>query len=295
MPLPLAAIAAGTQIAGNVAGPILQGVQNRKNRKFAKEMYQMQRNDALADWHMQNEYNSPAAQMKRYTDAGLNPNLIYGQSNEAAAVRSTSADVPDGKAPEIKTDGILAYQAVQMQQAQLDNVRQAIEVAKQEQLLKAAQTAKVVTETDTGSFELDMKQSLKDVSLEAARTNLEQQLQSLDNSRLAFDKTVTDIGAVRATTQSTLDANERAAISQPVTIQEALERILTMRLQRSKTELEKRQIEAQVDQLKQDTHLKSFEEVLKATGTAESPFFIKTLMRMLENLRNKSQGKSTRK
>lgn len=258
-------------------------------------MYELQRQHALADWHMQNEYNSPAAQMKRYTDAGLNPNLIYGQSNEAPAVRSTSADTPDGKAPDIRTDGILAYQGVQLQQANLDNVRAAIEVSKQEQLLKAAQTAKVAQETATGSFELDMKDQLRDVSLEAARVNLEQQMQSLDNSRLSFDKTVADIGAVRATTQSTLDSNERAAISQPVTIQEALERILTMRLQRSKTEMEKQQIQAQIAELRQTTHLKSFDEVLKATGTAESPFFIKTLMRMLENLRNKSQGKSTRK
>lgn len=42
-------------------------------------------------WNLQNEYNSPAAQMKRYQDAGLNPNLIYGQSNEASAPASASA------------------------------------------------------------------------------------------------------------------------------------------------------------------------------------------------------------
>lgn len=42
-------------------------------------------------WNLQNEYNSPAAQMKRYQDAGLNPNLIYGQSNEAPAPASASA------------------------------------------------------------------------------------------------------------------------------------------------------------------------------------------------------------
>lgn len=42
-------------------------------------------------WQLQNEYNTPAAQMKRYQDAGLNPNLIYGQSNEASAPASASA------------------------------------------------------------------------------------------------------------------------------------------------------------------------------------------------------------
>lgn len=42
-------------------------------------------------WNLTNEYNSPAAQMKRYQDAGLNPNLIYGQSNTAQAPASASA------------------------------------------------------------------------------------------------------------------------------------------------------------------------------------------------------------
>lgn len=42
-------------------------------------------------WKLQNEYNSPAAQMARYQDAGLNPNLIYGQQNTAQAPASASA------------------------------------------------------------------------------------------------------------------------------------------------------------------------------------------------------------
>lgn len=42
-------------------------------------------------WNLQNEYNSPAAQMKRYQDAGLNPNLIYSQQNTAAAPQAASA------------------------------------------------------------------------------------------------------------------------------------------------------------------------------------------------------------
>lgn len=42
-------------------------------------------------WHLQNEYNSPAAQMMRYQDAGLNPNLIYGQQNVAQSPASVNA------------------------------------------------------------------------------------------------------------------------------------------------------------------------------------------------------------
>lgn len=45
-------------------------------------------------WNMQNAYNTPAAQMARYQDAGLNPNLIYGQSNTAGDIKSASAAQP---------------------------------------------------------------------------------------------------------------------------------------------------------------------------------------------------------
>lgn len=42
-------------------------------------------------WNLQNQYNSPAEQMKRYQDAGLNPNLIYSQQNTASAPAAASA------------------------------------------------------------------------------------------------------------------------------------------------------------------------------------------------------------
>lgn len=42
-------------------------------------------------WNLQNQYNSPAEQMKRFQDAGLNPNLIYQQQNTAAAPQAASA------------------------------------------------------------------------------------------------------------------------------------------------------------------------------------------------------------
>lgn len=45
-------------------------------------------------WNMQNEYNTPQAQMQRYLDAGLNPNLIYGQSNMSGDVKSATAAQP---------------------------------------------------------------------------------------------------------------------------------------------------------------------------------------------------------
>jgi len=44
----------------------------------------------------ESQYNSPAAQMQRYKDAGLNPHLIYGQSGSSSA-GNTSASVPSAQ------------------------------------------------------------------------------------------------------------------------------------------------------------------------------------------------------
>lgn len=52
------------------------------------------RKNALDDWNRVNLYNAPKQQMQRYQDAGLNPNLIYSQQNNAPAVRSTDFVAP---------------------------------------------------------------------------------------------------------------------------------------------------------------------------------------------------------
>lgn len=68
-----AAIAVG-QLIGNLIG---QKKQNSANSKLAA--YQADMNQKYQD--AQNAYNTPKLQMQRFGDAGLNPNLIYGQGN----------------------------------------------------------------------------------------------------------------------------------------------------------------------------------------------------------------------
>lgn len=55
------------------------------------KLKQLENQFNLDVWNLNNEYNSPAAQMQRYQDAGLNPNLIYSQQNTATAPGSATA------------------------------------------------------------------------------------------------------------------------------------------------------------------------------------------------------------
>jgi len=103
------AIGQGANIASTL-------VTNRQQAKTNLDIYKRQRIDALADWNRQNEFNSPAAQMQRYKDAGLSPHLIYGQQNTAPAIRSTEAKAPNFMAPSLDTNALLMS-------AQLDNIK----------------------------------------------------------------------------------------------------------------------------------------------------------------------------
>ena len=74
-------------------------LQNQSNLNIQKDLakWNAEQQGVLNDkafqqnlqmWNLKNQYDSPAEQMKRYEAAGLNKNLIYGQSN-------TSGNVPE--------------------------------------------------------------------------------------------------------------------------------------------------------------------------------------------------------
>lgn len=94
----------GDPTGGSAGGGLLIGAaqigaglyDSYQNRKASKENTQrtIAANRAAAElayerekemWNMMNMYNSPAAQMQRFKDAGLNPHLIYGQGNSGNA------------------------------------------------------------------------------------------------------------------------------------------------------------------------------------------------------------------
>lgn len=86
--------AAGQMAQGGLG--ILSGYMNYLyNRSLASQQNEYN----LEMWKMTNEYNSPQAQMQRFKDAGLNPNLIYGQGNNGNASSAPQMVVPN--APDI--------------------------------------------------------------------------------------------------------------------------------------------------------------------------------------------------
>lgn len=126
----IAGINAGAGLLGNILNAGATRRENTRQRQFTMDMYNAQRRDALADWHMQNDYNSPAAQMQRLKDAGLNPNLVYGSGSAtqpAAQVRSSSGQGYNSKAPQVDTSfvgqSLMMFYEFARTQAETDRIK----------------------------------------------------------------------------------------------------------------------------------------------------------------------------
>lgn len=75
----------GLGIGNSVANGVFGLLQSPMNYLFQRAAAREQNKMAIDWWNMQNEYNSPKSQIKRLVEAGLNPNLMYGQMSSSNA------------------------------------------------------------------------------------------------------------------------------------------------------------------------------------------------------------------
>lgn len=129
--MPLTALAAaGLELGGQAASGLVNQIfardAEKRQQNYNTRVYEQQRNHALQDWEMQNKYNSPQEVMRRYKEAGLNPNLIYGNGTNAPAAQVRSSQqgsfTPQVQRvePNMIGDSINQYYNVQRQKAELD-------------------------------------------------------------------------------------------------------------------------------------------------------------------------------
>ncbi|UYD39260.1 MAG: DNA pilot protein [Wigfec virus K19_180] len=173
-----ALIGAGISATGSAANAYAQGKMNKKTREWNEKMYAKQREDNLSQWHMQNDYNSPTAQMARLRESGLNPNLVYGNgavANNSQSMPNVSPASWNPKAPEVAaaaTNTLGTYFDVKTRQAQYDNLKATNTAIQQDAILKAATTAATNAKTSRTQFDLKLAQDLRDVTTQAAQKNL---------------------------------------------------------------------------------------------------------------------------
>lgn len=250
------------------------GVQNRASRKFSKQMYERQYNDNIKFWQMQNEYNSPQAQMQRFQQAGLNPNLIYGRGDSGNAGQINTPDVqpvqnrvPDfssiGRAGEALSQGILERsQNYEIRQAQLDGLKLDNETKAITNVTKRFEQQ--ITGIKYNRDQYGWEQNLHQTQADASRADLQQKYANL---------------------QYTLDENQRKAVMQSGNLKEQLQRIMTMQESRAKSQEERKHIQQSVKNLQKDEQLKQIEIEMRDMGwTPGSPAWMGVLTRFFNLL-----------
>lgn len=278
--VPAAVIAAGATLAASGGQIYASGKMNKKTRQWNEKMYGIQRADALADWEKQNAYNSPAQQMQRFKEAGLNPNLIYGQQNEGATVRSTdvkswSPETPDvASTANAATVGIRTHYDTQVKDAQIDNLRLQQELMQQDILLKKAQTLATTANASIGNYNLENilphKAGIAEQTYEQARNKTDQSfLKTGRDNVLGYyyqDFLKEQLRSMREGTNIALQNNRRQDLLTNSSLKVNVSQILRNASQNATDAKNRQQIDHLIHNIDREGKLKDFEIMLKQFG-----------------------------
>lgn len=98
--------------------------ENERNRAFAEQQATTAYERQKELWRMEKQYESPAAQMQRYLQAGLNPNLIYGNvSAPGSPAAAPMGNAANQSAPQLQGDPFGAYLQSEYIQEQIERLK----------------------------------------------------------------------------------------------------------------------------------------------------------------------------
>lgn len=106
----------GLGVFGNIAQLLSIPIQYWFNQRA----YKQQVKDNIAQWHRENAYNTPSAMMERFKDAGLNPDLIYGQQNESGHMQVAPEAAASPNVSGVASSIQASLQQREMMDAQID-------------------------------------------------------------------------------------------------------------------------------------------------------------------------------
>lgn len=140
---------------GSLAGAALnfwsQSNTNRQVRELAEQQNQLN----YEQWLRQNNYDLPKEQMKRFIDAGLNPNLIYGGLSSGSTAQPMQSGFQNQVAPEVDLNSMLAASQIEVNKsvAKKNTAEAQMSVTEMQQILgdtplSRAQVANITAQTN---------------------------------------------------------------------------------------------------------------------------------------------------
>lgn len=286
-------IAAGSSLAGTGGQMIAQGKMNKKTRKFNEQNREIMRKWALEDWQRVNEYNSPKMQMQRLKEAGLNPNLVYGNGADATVGPVRQSEGADWKpqAAEIQAGigqaagtALSAYQNAEHIKLQNNLLRSQDIIAQREAQLKATQEMALQLGILDKRFDLNLKEDMRPYNLQFRK----KQVETLDQNIM---ESLTRMG--NSTWQMNLNQqeNERRQSRFVSDMSTADIQRQLMRLTMNKSEWEVKQIKQNIANLekqgKMQGMLNDLQERMGETGITNSdPAWLKMLTKFMQDIRD---------
>lgn len=181
--MPIGAIIGGLgSFADSMIGANAQRRANIQNMQLAKYQnnWQTAENEkayarSVEMWNMQNQYNSPTAQMSRLRQAGLNPNLVYG----SGVTGNSAGSAPQYQPAKIQratmepyrgwnlglSDAASMYMAMRQNKAQVENMEAQNNLIKEQARTEGLRQGNIAMATARSGFDLDLARELKDVSV----------------------------------------------------------------------------------------------------------------------------------
>lgn len=166
---------------------------NAANAELAKYNWEQQKDM----WNAQNAYNTPSAQMQRYRDANLNPNLIYGQGSNGNSTSIPTPATPTMQAAHVDripyeqimgrvgTDLVGYYNFNldrQVKENQADLIESQAAAQRAEANKKTAEIAEIGMRTSKGWQDYEQSRELFGYSRKAADLNVKQMQVNIDNA-----------------------------------------------------------------------------------------------------------------
>lgn len=143
-----------------LAGGAINYFANRENNQSNIELQEMANQHNIDLWRMQTEYNTPANQLTRLRQAGLNPNLLYGNPTNTA-----------GSPPEMKASRNERYALDPMAMANVMLMSKQIQNLDADNEVKQAEARNI--NANTRGIELDNDRKSFDNSKQGERYNRE--------------------------------------------------------------------------------------------------------------------------
>lgn len=192
------AIAGGGSVLSSLIGAGTAFIQQKKANQFNVDM-----------WNRQNLYNSPREQMKRLQEAGLNPNLIYGNGSAGTGNAGNApqfeklsehgyrpVDIPSA------LQSITSVQDFAIKKATEDKLRTQIELDKQRALLTGIEATGKIMSNERLRAQLPYAAEVAKTQLEALqlgnRNLMAQTQKTITDTEIAQMKNVRDTASMLA-------------------------------------------------------------------------------------------------